>query len=242
METINIQYIFKFPDKKQEEIDLHLNPQTLDLMNEIPQLLPSWTKLDFHQCPNCSVTIHTHPHCPLAIHLVNPFSIFDSLMSYETIRVDIITNQRISFKEISAQKAMSSIMGLIMATSGCPHTVFFKPMARFHLPLATSEETEYRATSMYLLAQYFLYKSGMPVDLELEGLKQIYLNMQLVNKAIFERLRAISNKDVSINALVILDAHAQTVPLNIDDSLQEIRHLFAPYFVQANINMQKEMK
>jgi len=233
METINIHYIFKFPDQREEKIDLHLNPQTLDLINEIPEKLPSWTKLEFHQCPNCSLTIQTHPNCPLAIHLVKPFSIFDNLLSYETIRVDIVTNQRISFKDISAQKGMSSIMGLIMATSGCPHMGFFKPMARFHLPLATSEETVYRAVSMYLLAQYFLHINGDPVDLELKGLKKIYSNIQLINRAMFERLRAISNKDVSINALVILDAHAQTVPLDIDDSLQEIRSLFTPYFLQA---------
>ena len=69
-----------------------------------------------------------------------------------------------------------------MATSGCPHMDFFKPMARFHLPLANAEETVYRATSMYLLAQYFLQREGKEADMELEGLKKyIRISRLLMN-------------------------------------------------------------
>jgi hypothetical protein len=75
-------------------------------------------------------------------------------------------------------------MGLIMATSGCPSLSYLKPMARFHLPLATAEETVYIATSMYLLAQYFLQKEGHKADLNLEGLLEIYHNIELINQAI----------------------------------------------------------
>ena len=124
-------------------------------------------------------------------------------------------------------------MGLIMATSGCPHTSFFKPMARFHLPLASADETIYRATSMYLLAQYFLRKQGQETDLELEGLAKIYHNIQLINKALAERLRAITDKDSAINALILLDIFAQTLPYAIEDSLEEVRYLFTPYLIQG---------
>ena len=37
-----------------------------------------------------------------------------------------------------------------MALSGCPVLEQLKPMARFHLPFASVEETIYRAASMYL--------------------------------------------------------------------------------------------
>ena len=36
MEVINIRYLFKLPDDKQEVIDIHLHPKTFDLMNETP--------------------------------------------------------------------------------------------------------------------------------------------------------------------------------------------------------------
>ena len=122
------------------------------------------------------------------------------------------------------------MMGLVIATSGCPHAAFFKPMARFHLPLASKEETIFRATSMYLLAQYFLNQSGKSADLELKELSMIYDNMQVVNLAIAERLRAATITDSSINAIVILDNYAKSLPFAIEKSLQDIRYLFASYF------------
>ena len=120
-------------------------------------------------------------------------------------------------------------MGIVIATSGCPHTVFLKPMARFHLPFATEEETLYRATSMYLLAQYFLQREGKKGDFELQGLREIYDNIQLVNTAIAKRLRAACKTDASVNAIICLDMYAKAIPYVIEESLEEIRYLFTPY-------------
>lgn len=229
MEGVKFRYIFRFPDDRQEIFDLHLDAQNLDLLGDIPDELPSWTNLDFHQCPNCHLTIQTHPNCPVAVHLVQLISACKNVLSYDVLHVDIISPERIVSKTIPAQKGISSLMGLIMATSGCPHMSFFKPMARFHLPLATAEETVYRATSMYLLAQYFIRKQGKNADLELEGLAKIYYNIELINKAMAERLRAITDKDTAVNALILLDIFAMTLPFAIDESLEEVRHLFTPY-------------
>ncbi len=110
---------------------------------------------------------------------------------------------------------------------------FFKPMARFHLPLASVEETIYRATSMYLLAQYFLRKEGKKADMELEGLKKIYRNIKIINESMAERLRNISDKDVALNSLVILDIFAQTLPFAIEESLEDVRYLFPSYFKEG---------
>ena len=229
MEAISIRYLFKLPDNRKEIIDLRLDPLTLDLLNDVPKSMPSWTNLDFHQCSNCPLKVEDSSHCPVAAHFVKLMEPFGSLLSYDTVHVDIITGQRVVSKETSAQKGVSSLMGLIMATSGCPHTAFLKPMARFHLPFADAQETVYRATSMYLLAQYFLQKEGKEADLEMKGLMNIYTRIQIINEAMASRLRAISEKDVALNSLVILDAFAQTVPFVIEDSLEEIRHLFATY-------------
>ena len=82
---------------------------------------------------------------------------------------------------------------------------------------------------MYLLTQYFLKKTGKIVDLKMEGLKQIYRNIEMIDQAMIERLRVAMRKDVVINALTILDALAKLVPMAIEESLVEIRHLFEPY-------------
>jgi len=240
MEVIHFQYIFRFPDDRQEIFDVNLDAHTLDLLEYISEELPPWTSLDFHQCPNCQLSTQIHPYCPVAVHLRKLIAICKNVLSYDTLHVDIITPERITYRGTTAQKAISSLMGLIMATSGCPHTNYFKPMARFHLPFASAEETIYRATSMYLLAQYFLKKQGIEADLELEGLAGIYQNIQIINKAMAERLRAITDKDSAINALVLLDIFAKTLPFAIEESLEEVRYLFVPYLQQSDKNQQKE--
>jgi hypothetical protein len=229
MKTIVIQYCFRLPDHSSEDFKLELDPRNLGLTGNIPQSLPTWTELDFHQCPHCPLEVVTDPHCPLAANLVNIVQRFDGLISYDKIRVDVITQERRISQHTTAQKGISSMMGLVIATCGCPHTAFFKAMGRFHLPLASSEETIFRATSMYLLAQYFLKMEGRHADFELGGLTKIYNNMQIVNVAIANRLRSTSMSDSLINAIVILDNFAKSLPYAIEKSLKNFRHLFLPF-------------
>ena len=226
---MDINYTFILPDKREEFIEVRLDDESLLLLNDIPEAPPFWTALDFQQCPNCSLSIEKYPQCPTAVHYVKLLPIFEDLMSHEEVDVSIFTTQRITFKKISAQKAVSSLMGLINATSGCPHTIFFRPMARFHLPFADSHETTYRVASMYLLTQYFLKKTGKIVDLEMEGLKQIYRNIQIIDQGMIDRLQGTMRQDVVFNALTNLYGLAKLIPITIEGSLELIRHLFEPY-------------
>jgi hypothetical protein len=232
MNTISIDYYFTLGDGSQEFFELRLDAEKLELLIDTPDNLPTWTDLSFRQCPNCPLTRDTHPHCPLAANIVNIVSRFDKLLSYEEVHLVVITEERIISQDTTAQKGLSSLMGLVMANSGCPHTVFFRPMARFHLPLANIEETISRAASMYLLAQYFLKKEGQNADFELHGLKEIYDNIHVVNSAMTRRLRAISNSDLSANAVILLDLYAQAFPQAIGKTLKTIRHLFTPFLTK----------
>jgi hypothetical protein len=230
MKTFGIRYRFRFPEGSEERIDLELDRQTLELLGNAPAEPPEWTRLGFHQCPNCPLKVEEHPHCPLALHLVNLVKKFDGLLSHEKVDLEVATEERTVSQRTTMQRAIGSVMGLVIAASGCPHTSFLRPMARFHLPLASNDETIYRATSMYLLAQYFLRKSGRAADLELEGLAKIYREMETINAAVANRLRAATKTDSSVNAIVVLDVYAKSVPLVIESSLERIRHLFARYF------------
>ena len=232
MEIISIRYCFivgKEPERVEEVFDLQIDAKNLELQDNIPKVLPEWAKLDFYQCSNCPLDVREHPYCPMAANLVNIVNRFDSLLSYNEIHLVVTTKERTISQLTTIQRAVGSLMGLVIATCGCPHSVFFKPMARFHLPLANNQETIYRAASMYLLAQYFLRKKGKPVDWNLRGLEEIYTNIQVVNFTIAERLRAATKTDSVLNALVELDIYAQTLSLVIEDSLEEIRFLFDPY-------------
>jgi len=165
----------------------------------------------------------------VAVNIADVVMRLERLMSYDKIQLRVTTQERSVIQDTTAQRGISSLMGLIMATSGCPHLAVFRPMARFHLPLANEEETIYRATSMYLLAQYFVKKQGGTPDLDLEGLTTVYENVEEVNACLARRLRAASSTDSAVNAVVLLDMHAKNVPWMIEESLEKVRCLFAAY-------------
>jgi hypothetical protein len=105
-------------------------------------------------------------------------------------------------------------------------------MARFHLPLASEEETAYRVASMYLLAQHFVGEAGGAPE-GLEGLTRMYDAVHKVNVAVSKRLRAATKTDSSVNALVMLDLFAIGIPFGIDEALSKIRALFGGYLAHS---------
>lgn len=230
MSKYGIRYTFRLSDGSEERIDLQLDRISMQLTGTESEARPDWTRLGFHQCPNCPLSPEQHPHCPLALNLVGLVERFDGLLSHDKVELEVVTEDRTVTQTTTAQRGISSLMGLVIATSGCPHAAFLRPMARYHLPLASREETTYRATSMYLLAQYFLKKAGATADLELDGLTKIYRELGTVNSSIAERLRAATTSDSSVNAIIVLDVYAKTVELVIEESLERVKHLFAPYF------------
>jgi hypothetical protein len=84
---------------------------------------------------------------------------------------------------------------------------------------------------MYLLAQYFLYKSGKPYSLELDNLSNIYRNLQVVNRALASRLKAAISDDAAVNGIILLDLLGQSVSWSIEDGLEHMRYLFDHYGV-----------
>ena len=229
MDSINISYRFNLGAHGEEKFDLQLDAKTIEIIPQSEQKLPEWAELSFHQCPNCPLDQTKHPACPVAANISRVIWRFDKVVSHDDIDLEVITNSRHVSQRTSAQKGISSLLGLLFATSGCPHTNFMKPMARFHLPLATEEDTIFRAAGMYLLAQFFLKQQGKEADLELVGLTKIYKNLHIVNTSIAERIKSIAVTDSSTNAVIILDTFANIMPFVIEDKLDEIHHLFSAY-------------
>ncbi len=230
-EFLVYSYQFNFPDKQSIELNYKIDSLTTTLESNTDVELPFWAELDYKQCVNCSLKVKDHVFCPVAKNLIPLIKACDSLVSYQTVDVIITTPERTISANTTMQRAMSSILGLIMATSPCPHTEYLKPMARFHLPLATEEETIYRTTSMYLLAQYFRHKEKMDFELALEGLTAIYDNLTIINKALASRFRTAIKEDATVNAIIILDLLSQAVSWSIEDELEELRPLFNRFLI-----------
>ncbi|MBL8670987.1 MAG: hypothetical protein JNK11_10090 [Alphaproteobacteria bacterium] len=194
---------------------------------------PQWTALGFQQCPNCPLKAETHPTCPVAQSLVSVVDFGNQFKSYNKVGIAVTTEERSIAAETTAQVAFGSLIGLLTATSGCPHTAFLKPMARFHLPFASLEETIYRVFAMYLLAQYFRAQAGEKADFDLGGLKRMYENIETVNLWMTRRLHAASQTDASLNAVIVLDTFAKTMLAVIDEKVDELKHLFAAYLPKS---------
>jgi hypothetical protein len=229
MDPLVISYRFDTESGTHAEFDLELDPDTLAL-EEAEGDLPEWTALEFNKCPNCPLDSDEYDQCPSAAHLPRLIQSFNHLVSHDKVRVEVVTAERTFLQTVSMQKGIGALMGLIMATSGCPITAFFRPMARFHLPFSTQDETIYRASSAYLLADYFRTRaSGDFPDWDLEGLTAVYVRVHTLNKAFFERVKVAARTDSSLNALVHLDMFALMLPLQAKREFPAIMKYFKPY-------------
>lgn len=227
---MRISYTFIFESGQAEKFDLEFDSDSWESTDHLPGEPPDWTLLDNNRCPHCTVDAGWKPYCPLAVRIHDVVDRFGERISHESVMVEVKAAGRTCIKKTSAQRGVSSLLGVIIPASGCPHTTFLRPMARFHLPFSTEEETVYRAISMYLLGQFFAHRAGQKhVDIQLNGLKEYYRNLEKVNVSLARRIRSVSTADSSINAVILLDFFAKTVSCVIEDNLEGLRKLFASY-------------
>ncbi len=229
MPKFTIRYLFQMEDGQQDTFALELDEETLIAEVQLPSDLPDWTLLEVDQCPNCPLAAAEGVRCPAAVNMVGLVERFSDLLSHDETQVEVETVDRLVFRKTTIQRGVCSLLGLLMATSACPRTDFFKPMARFHLPFASTAETIWRAASTYLLSQYFFKQDGGIPDVRFVGLRELYRHIQTVNYAFAKRLRRACQCDSMVNAVILLDMFAQSMPVAIDDSLEQIRPLFAAY-------------
>ena len=233
MATLNIRYEMRLSGDRSEIFDIRLDTETL-LLEGLEQVEPPpWTALGFHQCPNCPLDKDMHPHCPLALSLAPIVNRFDDVISFDELDVEVTTPERTISKRTTSSAALRSLLGLVIACSGCPHVAIFRPMAPFHLPFASDEETTFRAVATWLVAQQFRHAAGEPATWDLGGLQDVYAEMQVVNKATCDRLRAATRTDASINAVAMLDVYAFMVPHFIRAALEDIRGPFDAFLSGA---------
>lgn len=218
-------YEFILPDGKTHKFDIPVDLVTLTFIPPETDV-QDWMQLEYNRCRNCTLAEESSPLCPVARNIAPLIEWCSRLGTQNEVHIRVIDPQRTVSANTSLQRGISSILGLIMATSPCPHTAFLRPMAHFHLPLADHEETVYRSTSMYLLTQYYHQKDGKNADFSLQELTAKYANLQVINAAMAGRLRQAGMEDMAANALALLDMYAREVPVSIDDELEDLRYIF----------------
>jgi hypothetical protein len=224
-------YIFHLGGDKTLRFEVLLDDATLSLVAAPRSEYPQWTRLSYRQCSNCPLQEKDYPRCPIAASLAEVTDYFQDIVSYASVDVEIITQERTYKKSVAVQEALSSLIGIYMVTSGCPVMDKLRPLVKTHLPFASLGETTYRVVSMYLLAQYFRNKNGQEPDWELHKLINIYEEIQTVNRSSHKRIIDFMDKDAVLNAIVRLDIYAEVTREELlGKRLQDMARLFSSYF------------
>lgn len=230
MNSVHIIYRIKLNESAPEVFDFRLAETTFDLVSEQVADPPAWTRLEYRQCSHCPLSREEHKWCPLALQLHNIVERFHDTRSIDEVEVEIITEERQVKQRTALQRVIASMLDLVYPICGCPKTAFMKPLARFHLPLCSEEETIFRVTGMYLLAQYFLSRTASRNGrIEFDGLTDIYNDLHILNTAVASRLQSATQSDSSKNAITLLDMYSTLVPLLLEDELVEMRGFFQAY-------------
>ena len=227
-ETCRIVYSFVFEDGNRKTYEIAMDGKTMHMLTPRSSP-PEWTSLRHQRCAPCRLDPEKDGYCPIALNMATVIDGFKDCSSFEDVYVTVTTEQRVYSKKTSLQHGLSSLTGVIMATSGCPVLEYLKPMARFHLPFASIEETEFRMVSMYLVAQLKREARGLAPDWKLEGLKEIYESVAEVNRGFAKRIAEVAKNDANMNALVNLDCFAKTVPYAARSVLKDLDSIFDAY-------------
>lgn len=230
MEPVTIVYRVTLRDGVKEEFRYDMDGETFDIVPSRREgKLPAWTELAFRQCPNCPLKPELHPHCPVALQLHGIVDRLHATRSIDVVNVEVETEQRTVSRKTELQNALSSLLTLVFPVSGCPRTEGMKPLARFHMPLASEEETVFNVSGMFLLAQYFVNLKNRNGVLSFDGLIAMYGDLHVVNKHVASRLKEVTSSDSLKNAITLLDMYSSLVPMLLQDQLVEIRRFFNAY-------------
>jgi hypothetical protein len=225
---LKFQYKFQLQNGEEKLFNVLLDEQTLQVIQNSPMSNPEWTKLKYHQCKNCPLGAEV-AYCPVAVNIAHLIDEFKFSTSYDKTWVVVETPDRTYAQETTVQNGLSAILGIYMVTSGCPILDYLRPMVRFHLPFATTDETVFRAVSMYLVAQYFRQRKGLEPNWNLEGLINIYKEIGTVNKGMWNRLSKASSFDANVNALIVLSTFGDALRFSLKKDLENLSTLFTKY-------------
>lgn len=197
------------------EVDIHRQQPAVEHNGEAH---PEWTRLGCNQCSNCPLDPATVEYCPAALDFADIAQHFANTASIERADVWVHTKERSYFKNCDMQNILRSLFGLIMASGSCPILSRLKPLAEFHLPFASLEETVHRMTGTYLIRQYLIKCQGHgEPDWDMKGLQQLYHELKVVNMALMQRIRQASKEDANINAIQTFVSISSIVEMGVDD-------------------------
>lgn len=220
-----LKYTFKFNNGKTWEYELQFDDTHRYIPKPSSEMNP-WTKLEFHKCSHCPLNETDSPQCPIARNLDQVVEDSKSTLSTERAVVTVETSERTYSKECPSADGLRSLFGLLMASSGCPHLDWLRPLARFHLPFSDTEETLFRVLSLQLLEEFIQNDGTLPGSECAKMIEKRYQEVEKVNHQFVNRIRSYCKADADKNAIAALDVFVQLFGLHFQNDFQSLRKLF----------------
>ncbi len=211
-----VRYTFKFSGE-EFSFDVDSKSEPLPVKTDYPD----WTRLTYHQCECCPLKRSEVRYCPAATKIHSLITEFSDKISTERANVSVHTNQRTYLADVDLQVGVNSLLGLLMAKSGCPVLKPLKTMADFHIPFCSTRETLFRTIGAYLTQQFFIRKNGGDPDWDLEGLSALYNDLEGLNRDFSERIKGLISGDVMVNAIILFFATSVVVNTSLEQHLDD---------------------
>lgn len=229
-DILSFNYKFKLPNEVKE-FTVILRRSDLSIIRQNEEVVKNdWALLENFACSHCPLDKLSHKYCPLALNLYGLIMEFNHFASYDDVEVEVETYSRNFMKSTSLQSGVSSLLGILMVSSGCPIMGKLKPLLYTHLPFATLDETQLRVFSLYLLSQYIRFKKGDEPDWEMNNLVEIYNKISILNRNVSRQIVSLEEKDASINSLIILNNFAEYVTFTINEKMIDEIEFFVKSF------------
>jgi hypothetical protein len=210
-----VRYNFQLKDR-EVVFDVETAPHGVESDAEFPD----WARLEHRQCACCPLKASDCKYCPVATRMHGLLEAFSENKSTERVQVTVETPARNYSHECDLQVGINSLMGLMMATSGCPVLKQLGAMASFHIPFCSTRETLHRTVGSYLTKQYFVQLDGGEPDWELKHLKELYGVLEGLNQDFSKRIQDSSRSDAVSNAVIMFFATSVVVASSLDQQLQ----------------------
>jgi hypothetical protein len=210
-----VRYTFQLHDR-EVVFNVETEPHGLETGEEFP----GWARLEHRQCACCPLKTSDCKYCPVATRMHGLLEAFSENESTERVQVTVETSERNYSNECDLQVGINSLMGLMMATSGCPVLKELGAMASFHIPFCSTRQTLHRTLGSYLTKQYFVQLQGGEPDWELKHLKELYGVLEGLNQDFSKRIQDSSRSDAVSNAVIMFFATSVVVASSLDQQLQ----------------------
>ena len=210
-----VRYIFQL---KGREVSFDVETEQHGVEPE--EDFPDWARLEHKQCACCPLKTSDCKYCPVATRMHGLLEAFTQDESTERVQVTVEASERNYYNDCDLQVGINSLMGLMMATSGCPVLQELGAMASFHIPFCSTRETLHRTVGSYLTKQYFVQLEGGEPDWELKQLKELYGILEGLNQDFSKRIQDSSSSDAVSNAVIMFFATSVVVASSLDQQLQ----------------------